>query len=307
MTYAPANLRKLNAYWKAQGGLSGGIVGDTAHAAKGTSYHLGKSQLRADAYSRQTPRDRAGLSEAASAIDLSHARKRVLRDFSVWLVEQARANGPGTRDLREIIYSPDGVKVLRWDRERGYASAPREGEADDTHRWHTHISTYRDAHDNLVPIFRPYFITPPDTGTPGGPDVDLTTLTIYSTPRKVRVPKGTPLYLTLDYSDDPVIISPARDMPVAGQFKDTGPYLIGYTPDSGAVPAELEWRILRNRDVGALDMACAPVAADCTAAVAAAVAPLAAQIAELELDLQAATDDERDRIADAEAERIRGI
>ncbi len=54
----------------ANGGVNLGIIGDTAHATLGVSYHLGKSQLTATAYSRQLPRDAAGLTEAASAIDL---------------------------------------------------------------------------------------------------------------------------------------------------------------------------------------------------------------------------------------------
>jgi len=46
MTYAPMTLLELAAYWKRQGGVNLGIVGDTEHQAKGVSYHLGKDQLR---------------------------------------------------------------------------------------------------------------------------------------------------------------------------------------------------------------------------------------------------------------------
>jgi hypothetical protein len=167
MTYAPATLTALGAYWKANGGVNLGIVGDTSHVAKGVSYHLGKSQLTLGAYSRQTARDKAGLTEAASAIDLGklNGSFRQLRDFSKWLVADARANAPGTSDMREIIYSPDGVTVLRWDRQRGFASAPRSGEADSTHLTHTHVSWYRDAEKrDHTTAFRPYFPVPPPTG-----------------------------------------------------------------------------------------------------------------------------------------------
>src|SRR3989337_3473133 len=68
--YNPASLRALGAFWTGQGGVNLGVVGDTAHAAKGYSYHLGADQLAATAYSTKTARDRAGLSNAASAIDL---------------------------------------------------------------------------------------------------------------------------------------------------------------------------------------------------------------------------------------------
>lgn len=128
-----------------------GIVGDSAHAAGGTSYHLGKSDLTATAYSRRTARDKAGLSDAASAVDIGEFRVTTPlgtfthRDFATWLVEQCQANAPDTRDVREVIYSPDGKIVLRYDRERGYASKPEPGEADDSHLFHDHVSMYRDA------------------------------------------------------------------------------------------------------------------------------------------------------------------
>jgi hypothetical protein len=163
-TVSPQTLTDLVAYWKAQGGVNLGVVGDASHVAKGTSYHLGKSQLTSDAYSTKTARDKAGLTEAASAIDLgklggSFAK---LRSFSGWLVKQAQVNRPGTSDIREIIWSPDGKAVLRWDRERGYASAPKPSEADSSHRTHTHISWYRDAEGrDHTTAFRPYFAPKP--------------------------------------------------------------------------------------------------------------------------------------------------
>jgi hypothetical protein len=159
VTFAPPTLIALGTYWTAHGGVNLGIVGDASHVSGGVSYHLGRDDLRADAYSRQTARDRAGLSNAASAIDLGKLGGSYgnLRTFSKWLVSRARANALGTADMREIIYSPDGITVLRWDRERGFASAPRSGEASDSHRFHTHISWYRDAEfrDHRV-AFGPY-------------------------------------------------------------------------------------------------------------------------------------------------------
>ena len=56
MTYAPPTLNDLRDYWTANGGTFLGIVGDTRHAVTGTSYHLGKDQLAATAYSRTTAR-----------------------------------------------------------------------------------------------------------------------------------------------------------------------------------------------------------------------------------------------------------
>ena len=170
MSTNPTSLRQLGTYWVAQGGVNLGVVGNTAHTR---GYHLGKDRIfdgsgpglgSAD-YSVQTARDKAGLTNAASAIDLGRLDGSLpaLYRFSRWLVTQCRENKPGTRDFREIIYSPDGMKVLRWDRQRGYSSAPRSGEADNSHLTHTHISFYRDSEArDKRPVFAPYFAVPED-------------------------------------------------------------------------------------------------------------------------------------------------
>jgi hypothetical protein len=190
MTYAPASIQTLARYWTAHGGRNLGIVGDTRHRTRGTSYHLGRSQLTSDAYSRITPRDRAGLSEAASALDLGALNGNLgqLRTFSRWFVERCRTNAPGTSDVREFIYSPDGIRVLRWDRERGVSSAPRTGEADNSHLGHSHISFYRDSQErSKVGLFSPYFVAPPDTST-GADDVRVVTVTNrrWPSPRRFK-------------------------------------------------------------------------------------------------------------------------
>ena len=109
-------------------------------------------------YSVMTARDRAGLSNAASAIDLGRLDGSLeqLRAFSRWLVGRCRANRAGTSAIREIIYSPDGRLVLRWDRERGHASAPRVGEGDNSHLTHTHVSLYRDSAADLLALLATY-------------------------------------------------------------------------------------------------------------------------------------------------------
>lgn len=194
MSASPRTLQALGSYWVSQGGVNLGVVGNFLHC-KG--YHLGRDRIYGpcackprgkcvpgegrDDYSVRTARDRAGLSYAASAIDLGklNGSLKQLQAFSVWLVDQARSNKPGTADLREVIYTPDGVNVWRWDRERGYWSSPRAGEADDSHLSHTHISYYRDSEDrNKVALFARYFADPPPTTTEG--DV------------KFLIPDGTP-------------------------------------------------------------------------------------------------------------------
>jgi hypothetical protein len=166
VTFAPQSLKDLAAFWIAQGGVNLGIVGDTDHLTKGVSYHLGKDQLRADAYSAQTPRDKAGLTNAASAIDLGRLDGSLtqLREFSDWLARLCVKNVPGTLDVREVIYSPDGKRVLGFKDGIDFL-IPNYGDL--SHLTHTHISYYRDSEfRDKRPLFEPYFVEDPVI-TPG--------------------------------------------------------------------------------------------------------------------------------------------
>ena len=162
MTFAPPTLLAWRRYLKSHDAdLSDaelGIVGGPSHITRGTSYHLGKDQLimSKDPYSARTARDRAGLSNAASAGDIDDDLDE-LRKLSVWLVGECRANTEDTRDIREIIYSPDGTAVLRWDRERGINSQPIP-DSDLSHRTHTHVSWYRDSEfRDKTGVFKRFF------------------------------------------------------------------------------------------------------------------------------------------------------
>jgi hypothetical protein len=193
VTFAPQMLKDLATYWSYHGGVNLGIVGDTAHLTKGTSYHLGADDLIAGAYSATLPRDKAGLSNAASAIDLGklNGTLRGLQDFSVWLVAATRSEPTKYRDVREIIYSPDGKVVKRWDnnlmalRDGGDGT----GQGDNSHLTHTHISWFRDseARDKRS-LFSPFFdTTPPDSSTGG----DVTPAPITDqTPKMVTANAG---------------------------------------------------------------------------------------------------------------------
>lgn len=151
MTYAPKTLVELGAYWKAQGGVMLGIVGDTGHT-KG--YHLGRDRIfdgpgpgiGDQDYSVQHPRDRAGLSNGAAAIDLGRldGSLEALYGFSRALVRDLQRGVPGSRDVREVIYSPDGDRVQRYSGLDGdIHTGP--GNGDQTHLTHTHISYFRDS------------------------------------------------------------------------------------------------------------------------------------------------------------------
>ncbi|TDB93485.1 hypothetical protein E1091_11845 [Micromonospora fluostatini] len=137
-----------------------GIVGDAAHRG---GYHCGSNRVVNGDYSVvESSRDRAGLTLDASALDVGDftvtvgGKTHTLHTFSVWLAGQCAAGAADTRDIREIIYSPDGRVVKRWDR------LGRRSSGDRSHLWHTHISFFRDATKagrDQTPVFRRYLTT----------------------------------------------------------------------------------------------------------------------------------------------------
>lgn len=159
MSTAPSVLLDLRAYLSATAGAGldqFGIVGNAAHTR---GYHLGRDRIYSagglgdDDYSVQRWRDRNALSNYASALDIKFGSNyTLLRSLSIWLVERCKSGAPDCDDIREVIYSPDGLRVVRWDRE----GLP--GGAADSHLYHTHISYYRDSvtRDQTAP-YRIYF------------------------------------------------------------------------------------------------------------------------------------------------------
>ncbi|MDG4792708.1 peptidoglycan-binding protein [Micromonospora sp. WMMD1082] len=159
MTAAPQNLRTvrtllldaLQPYGLHP--LSVGIVGDAAHRG---GYHCGSDRVVTNDYSvHESARDKAGLTINASALDIGQFFRNGhnLRTFSVWLVAECAKGAPDTLDIREVIYSPDGATVKRWDR------LGRRSSGDKSHLTHTHISFFRDATKagrDLSPLFRRY-------------------------------------------------------------------------------------------------------------------------------------------------------
>ncbi|WP_431943748.1 hypothetical protein [Micromonospora marina] len=134
-----------------------GIVGDVNHRG---GYHCGSDRVVRNDYSVvESSRDRSGLTLYASALDVGMFSVRSgggthnLRTFSTWMVAQCAANAADTRDIREIIYSPDGRTVRRWDR------LGRRTGGDSSHLFHTHFSFFRDstkAGRDQTPLFRRY-------------------------------------------------------------------------------------------------------------------------------------------------------
>lgn len=152
MTFAPARLLDARAYLLPRTGLSNislGIVGDERHLG---GYHHGWDQRRTTGdYSwSESVRDSSHRTNAARALDIGMFAR--LRELSVWLVEQCKANTPDTQDIREVIYSPDGQVVRRWDR------LGRRSTGDSSHLTHTHISFFADAEDrDKTAVFRRFF------------------------------------------------------------------------------------------------------------------------------------------------------
>ncbi|NED54632.1 peptidoglycan-binding protein [Micromonospora aurantiaca] len=134
-----------------------GIVGDPAHRG---GYHCGSDRVVSRDYSVvESSRDRAGLSGYASALDVGEFSVRSggtthnLQTFSTWMVRQCAAGAADARDIREVIYSPDGRTVRRWDR------LGKRSSGDGSHVYHTHFSFFRDATKagrDLTPLFRRY-------------------------------------------------------------------------------------------------------------------------------------------------------
>ncbi|MEU4568656.1 peptidoglycan-binding protein [Micromonospora sp. NPDC023956] len=148
-----------------------GIVGDSAHRG---GYHCGADRVVSGDYSVvESSRDRAGLTDYASALDIGQfsyrdalGRVHNLRTFSVWLVGECTRGAADCADIREVIYSPDGKVVKRWDRLRKRSSG------DSSHLWHTHISFFRDAVKagrDLAAVFRRYLAMIGLAGTPPTP------------------------------------------------------------------------------------------------------------------------------------------
>jgi hypothetical protein len=166
MTFAPPRLLELRQFfqslypWLSDNEL--GIVGGPSHAAAGTSYHLGRDQLKMsrDPYSARTRRDLNGLSNAASAFDLDDGLgggPAELQELSRWVVGQCRQGSADTQDLREVIFSPDGVVVLTWDRQRGQSSYPL-ARGNISHIEHSHFSWYRDSeYRDKTAVFRRFY------------------------------------------------------------------------------------------------------------------------------------------------------
>lgn len=165
VTYAPDDLKAVQAYCQRQTGQPWASLGIVHSTPQGGGYHEGQDLLAAagrapgpdypdsdysyaDArtvaptpYGRDlaTAATLAGDANAASAFDLGGAFPRFL-ELNNWLVGRCNAGDPRCRDIREVIYTPDGKVVRRWD-----ATGQQDNAGDSSHLSHTHISFFRDS------------------------------------------------------------------------------------------------------------------------------------------------------------------
>lgn len=160
MTFSPNSILETRPYLKQQTGLDDASLGITGDASHYGGYHCGKDRIVSEDYSViESLRDRNGLSLASSGQDvgsfsktLSGGRTVSLRDMSLWIVGECQKGAPDTLDIREIIYSPDGVNVKRWDRLK------IRSDGDSSHLYHSHFSYFRDSEfRSKLPIFKRYF------------------------------------------------------------------------------------------------------------------------------------------------------
>lgn len=188
MTTAPDDLKAIQTYCHTATGLDWTALGIVHGTPQGGGYHEGldllqqagraPGQTRTDYSWAESSRDRNGLSDHASAFDLGGDFAR-FREITLGIVGACQHGDPRTRDVREVIYTPDGVVVRRWDR-LGIRTS-----GDSSHLSHTHISFFRDAlgrrnnDDNFGGLLRELF-----AGTGGGLDMagltDAQALDLYN-------------------------------------------------------------------------------------------------------------------------------
>jgi hypothetical protein len=146
MPYTPQSIHDLKKYLVAKTGKPGAnfSIGRTQQISNGQrlfrGYHLGGDQLGPKDYSNVKARDRRGLSDARSAIDI----KLPVRDLKK-LVTYLRAEAEAGRltDVREFLGPRQDGRAARYAKENNWQEELYpEG---NSHEWHVHLSFFRDS------------------------------------------------------------------------------------------------------------------------------------------------------------------
>lgn len=310
MTYAPATLTALLKYWTSKGGVNLGIVGNTAHTS---GYHLGKDRIYdgagpgqgANDYSVKTARDKAGLTNAASACDLGKLNGSLtqLWAFSAWLAKRCMANAADTKDVREIIFWDTKTgQVVGWSDLSPSKLIP--GYGDSSHKTHTHISYYRDSEGrDKRPLFAAY---PPFTTVAPPQEDTMPTIAKYLPGYTVTLKGQSNIRNDAKLSATLIRTVPSTKTET---WAITGTVIGDKDVDGGCTTTTWytrwngQWEYTSGCNVIAGPTAPAGGPVDCSAETD----PLKAQIASLEKQVADAANVERDRIADAEADRIKAL
>jgi hypothetical protein len=215
VTYADPALRQLQTYLTGQGIPVLGIVGDVAHKR---GYHVGKDRIFGPGgqgwsdYSVRTARDKAGLSNAATAIDIG--RHNGIIELLAGLRAEARAGR--APDIREIISERgDGSHIWRYDAVTGSTTGdPASRELPH----HGHVSYFRDSEGRTkLPVYQ-RVIGLPDTGTE---EEMIYTIKGVPGPFPCTVKPGTPYYSSAtDSSPQGTIDTPDRAFTCVAESKD---------------------------------------------------------------------------------------
>ena len=157
MSFAPPSLIEVRRYIAEKAGVPRSNMSiRSARSARG--YHAGESQIFGPNgqgwkdYSVKNPRNKAGLSEASSAIDIKLPVKQ-LKALVVYLLAGAK---DGSLDVFEIIGPDSTGKANYWSIATDWLPKPKW--APKSHEWHIHLGLPRDTEfADRVAIFRPFF------------------------------------------------------------------------------------------------------------------------------------------------------
>ena len=288
MSSAPADLLGFRAGVQSRTGLAAtavGIVGDGAHARTG-GYHEGLDVLTSigryhppatshvgssvEDYSARKLRDRTGLTNSASAVDIGSAWRQghaAWLRFNVLLVDALHAGDPALAAVRAINYTVDGATKHRTDREHGWAVE----DSTDTVLTHTHVEFYRDTEGRRGACLA-RLLELMDTAITGG-----------------SVPTQTDAYAANGDANawaavqmiDPYTVPFPGDNPAGSPVKVANPLaqtLVKIAADVAAIRAE-------SGTVGLTDAQVAAIGAQVATAVGADVAALVAAVGALQTDV----------------------
>lgn len=188
MAFTPKSINLVRSYLVDKTGREGKYfsVSRTVQASQGQrkfrGYHLGRDQIFGPNglgdrdYSVRRRRDRVGLTDARSALDINLSDK-VEKDLIVFLRSAVLTGLPGAEDVREFLGPLANGRAARFAIENEWE--PELYPVGDSHEWHVHVSWFRDSemHDKVM-LFEPFFggraaLPPEEVPDPEVPDVEV--------------------------------------------------------------------------------------------------------------------------------------